>query len=243
MLARAALSEAPSPRGMRALPTLGVLPHLLEGVEGDEWREALAVCLVAAAALPDVLQEVLGDILQPRHPEDVEALFQPTVLRDGPAVEAVALLDAEGEDAERARPHRLDGPVQAEDAVVQVHPGAGAEARLMLHEKGAEAVRQEDGVRVDLDGPSIPRVLPVTGDGGPDRHEDPVVQRCLPLPPVFAMQVDVDATRCDARQQLHSGIAVYVVVVAPENACAELVLQPDEALLVALQEDQDPTEH
>eukprot|EP00421_Protoceratium_reticulatum_P013973 CAMPEP_0168381958 /NCGR_PEP_ID=MMETSP0228-20121227/13142_1 /TAXON_ID=133427 /ORGANISM="Protoceratium reticulatum, Strain CCCM 535 (=CCMP 1889)" /LENGTH=240 /DNA_ID=CAMNT_0008395067 /DNA_START=9 /DNA_END=731 /DNA_ORIENTATION=- len=165
------------PKGVGHALTVHV--DILEGVEGHAVGPVLAPEPVRAVAVrlahEGPVQLALDGVDLPH------ALAQEEVLAPLPKVK---LLHALGrgllvparvvvlrEDRHCPARQDLDGPVEAEPAVVDV-ASAG-----MSRQDGAKPLWKEDGVRVDLHDPVMPEMPTFINDSLPDSYEDPRIQR------------------------------------------------------------------
>mmetsp|Transcript_36310 Transcript_36310/g.113114 ORF Transcript_36310/g.113114 Transcript_36310/m.113114 type:complete len:616 (-) Transcript_36310:48-1895(-) len=133
----------------------------------------------------------------------------------------------------------LDRPMQAQLAIVQPHRRARLAVRLVLVlQHLLQAVGEEDGVRVDLDGPVVRPHPAIIDDPLPEPAEDRGVQSGLELAANLRLQCAVHDVRVHvliwgrAVLQLHRFVAEHGPCVALEDAAAPLDVRPHHVHLV-----------
>mmetsp|Transcript_100911 Transcript_100911/g.291850 ORF Transcript_100911/g.291850 Transcript_100911/m.291850 type:complete len:337 (-) Transcript_100911:313-1323(-) len=121
----------------------------------------------------------------------------------------------------------LDRTLQPEVAIADV---CSADVAA---EQPAEAVREEHRVGVHLYGPIVSLVDAAFCHPLPNRQVHPRVEHLPGLGVHSGQQVGVDDVHCHAGCELDAGVAINIIVVAPEDACPLLKLPLQQIHLIA----------
>mmetsp|Transcript_20300 Transcript_20300/g.60638 ORF Transcript_20300/g.60638 Transcript_20300/m.60638 type:complete len:568 (+) Transcript_20300:577-2280(+) len=227
----------PGPGGV--VEAAAIPGDVLEGVEGHAGEVPALLPVIGRVAV--VLHEKAVVVLSPHVQHLEQALVDEEVLAphavavaELPEVISALLRAARPGDHGIAR-EDLEGAVEAILAVVQIHALLG----LRVHGYDAsQALGEEDRVGIDLHRPVVLQEGGVLHDFLPDREEDGQVESGAELPSLLALEVAVHDAGDQALGHLDRPVAVDRVGVAAEEADTRLVLEGQQALLVAARQHQ-----
>merc|ERR1719387_2394774 len=143
----------------------------------------------------------------------------------------LALLQAPPHEPHGSGGEDLEGAMQTEATVVQVH--AAVAVRLVALDEGPEPQWEKHRVRIRFHGPIMEGITPIGDNLRPHSQKDLGVQ-CRPkLATELTLQAVLDHGRVETRGDLYPLVAVDAILVTAEDAGTLAVLEAQKCGLVA----------